>query len=45
MNLAETEVNRAVRDLFDLGVRLGASVPLSAGTDGDEGERGRKQDE
>ena len=42
MNLVETEVKRAVRDLFDLGVRLGASVPLSTGIDGDEGEWGRE---
>lgn len=29
--LMETKVNRAVRELFDLGVLLGSSVPLNIG--------------
>lgn len=31
MNLAVTEANIAVRESFDLGVLLGASVPSSIG--------------
>lgn len=36
VTLMETRVNRAVRELFDLGVLLGASVPSNIGTNQDE---------
>ena len=36
VTLMETKVHRAVRELLDLGILLGASVPSNIGTNRDE---------
>lgn len=38
MNLAVTEVNRAVKESFDLVVLLGTSISSCMGSDGDGSE-------